>query len=396
MTGSRHDMNYYKDVSPWSLNGEKIMVVTENDHLGLIVSGLDEEKKNIDRNITQCRGSLFTLLGPALSFKCKLSPLVQLHLWRTYSLPVLMSGLSALPIRPRIMKPLQAFHNKILRGFLKQSYNSPVASLFFLCGELPIEARLHLDLLNLFHNIWSNPGTKIYEIVMYIVKMVSESSTTWSYHIRQVCLKYGLPDPINLLQYAAVPRSAWKELVRTRVTAYHEAELRRAARSNSTLEYFNVEALGLNGRAHPILDIHETRDSMKLKAHLKFLTGDILSYQNLSHDRGTDSSCRLCGAQEENTQHIITECRSYADVRERLYPELVNLVASINPTSGILTTSNTSNRLLTQFILDPASLNLPNSHRISFQHPRLHELYCLSRDWCFAIYNRRIKLLKDA
>ena len=170
-------------------------------NLGLIVSGLDEEKKNIDRNITQCRGSLFTLLGPALSFKSKLSPLVQLHIWRTYSLPVLMSGLSALPIRPRIMKPLQAFHNKILRGFLKQSYNSPVASLFFLCGELPIEARLHLDLLNLFHNIWSNPGTKIYEIVMYIVKMDSESSTTWSYryHMRLVCRKYGLPDPINLL-----------------------------------------------------------------------------------------------------------------------------------------------------------------------------------------------------
>ena len=168
-------MNYYKDISPWSLNGEKIVVVTDNDHLGLIVSGLDEEKKNIDQNITQCRGSLFSLLGPALSFKCKLSPLVQLHLWRTYALPVLMSGLSALPIRPRNMKPLQVFHNKILRGFLKQSYHSPVASLFFLCGELPIEARLHLDLLSLFHNIWSNPGTKISDIVKYIMKIHQHS-----------------------------------------------------------------------------------------------------------------------------------------------------------------------------------------------------------------------------
>ena len=72
-------------------------------------------------------------------------------------------------------------------------------------------------------------------------------------------------------------RSAWKTLVKTRIIVYHETELRRSALANSKLEYFNVQVLGLNGRAHPALDIHETRDSPKLKAHLKFLTGDILT-----------------------------------------------------------------------------------------------------------------------
>ena len=37
VTGSRHDINYYyKDISPWSLNGEKIMVVTDNVFLGYL------------------------------------------------------------------------------------------------------------------------------------------------------------------------------------------------------------------------------------------------------------------------------------------------------------------------------------------------------------------------
>ena len=188
---------------------------------------------------------------------------------------------------------------------------------------------------------------------------------------------------------------ARKELVNTRVTAYHEAELRKGARSNRKLEYFNVEAIGLSSRAYPILDINETRPSLKLKAHLKFLIGDILSYENLSHDRGIDPHCRLCGMQVESTQHIITECRRYADIRERLYPELMNLVATIDSSSALLT-GITSNRVIAQFILDPASLNLPNSYRVSIQHPRLHELYCLSRDWCYAIYNRRVQLLKAA
>ena len=112
---------------------------------------MDEEQKNVDNNIAQCRKSLFGLLGPALSYKCKLSPLSQHHLWTVYALPVLLSGLSALPIRPTVMKTLTIFHNKILRGFLKLSKSSPVPALYFLLGELPLEARVHLSTLAFLH-----------------------------------------------------------------------------------------------------------------------------------------------------------------------------------------------------------------------------------------------------
>ena len=336
--------------------------------------------------MTQCRNSLFTLLGPALSYKCKLSPTVQLHLWRTYSLPVLTSGLSALPIRPAVMKTLQIFQNKILRGFLKLSNSSPVPSLYFLCGELPIEARLHLDLLSLFFNIWSNPQTTIFTIVLYIMKMAGEKSTTWSFHLRLICQLYALPDPLELMQQPAMSKSAWKTLVTTRVTAYHEAQLRQIALKNSNLTYLNVQLLGLNGRPHPaILNIAETREAFKLRAHLKFLTGDFLSFSPLSTSGESElPRCRLCAASFECTQHILTECRCTSNVRDRLFPELLNLLADIQPTCDILV-HGIPNSLLTQFILDPTSMNLPNSCRISILHPRLHELYRLSRDWCYAV-----------
>ena len=190
-------------------------------------------------------------------------------------------------------------------------------------------------------------------------------------------------------------RSEWRTLVKTRITVYHETELRRSTMNTSKLEYFNVQVLGLNGKAHPSLDIHETRASPKLKSHLKFLTGDILSYLNISNERGGSPHCRLCPAPCEHTQHILCECTATADIRERLYPELVNLVASIQPQSSLLGKNITSKKLLTQFTLDPASLKLPDTHRISFQHPRLHELYSFSRDWCHAVYNRRANLLKQ-
>ena len=51
VTGSKVDMAFYKDTSPWTINGEKISVVDSNEHLGLKVSGTDEERRNVDENI---------------------------------------------------------------------------------------------------------------------------------------------------------------------------------------------------------------------------------------------------------------------------------------------------------------------------------------------------------
>ena len=126
-----------------------------------------------------------------------------------------------------------------------------------------------------------------------------------------------------------------------------------------------------------------------MKANLKFLTEDIDSYHHMSLDRGVDPSCRLCSAPCEHTQHILTECCSTAEIMERLYPELVNLMSDIQPSS------RQSNHLLTQFIIDPSSMNLPNTHKISSQHPRLNELFRISRHWCFSINTFRTKLLKE-
>jgi hypothetical protein len=62
VTGSKVDMLYYKDINMWSLDGNPLPVTDNNEHLGLIVSGLDEEIKNIDKNIDSARQTLFNLL----------------------------------------------------------------------------------------------------------------------------------------------------------------------------------------------------------------------------------------------------------------------------------------------------------------------------------------------
>ena len=128
-----------------------------------------------------------------------------------------------------------------------------------------------------------------------------------------------------------------------------------------------------------------TQDAKKLRLHLKFLTGDFMSNERLSLDKPTISSaCSLFNAPLDFTSHILVSCRSTADVRSRLWPELMNMVAAVQPMSKILD-PNPPPYLLTQFILDSSSINLPCSIRVPVHNPGISGIYRVARDWCFGI-----------
>ena len=288
-----------------------------------------------------------------------LSPTVQVHLWRTYNLPVLLSGLSAFPIRPPNIKAISIFHNKILRGFLKLSNSSPKPALYFLLGELPVEGRIHIATLMLFHTIWANPDTTVHKMTDYILMMSKENSTTWSNHVRILCKKYGLPCPLLLLQSGqAWSRETWKTLVTTRVTVYIEKELREIAECNSRMNFLNVKLLGLSGQAHPVLQgINTTQDVRKLRTHIKFLAGDFLTAERLAADQPNLSpACKLCQAPLESADRVLVACNSTAEIRQRILPELLTVVLQVKPQSALF--SNPKHPQLSQFILDCSSINL--------------------------------------
>ena len=205
------------------------------------------------------------------------------------------------------MGPINIFYNKILRSFLKISNSSPVPALYFLLGELPIEARLHMDFLSLFFNIWNNPGNTIHKVVQYLLKMADKSSLTWSAHLRILCLKYNLPDPLQLLQGAEIwQKSDWSLLVTNRVTVFHERSLRELAATNSKMQYLNVQVQGLSGTPHPaLMNIYNMQEVKKLRLHIKFLSGDFLTAERQALDNGTNPQCKLCLFPEETVDSTV-------------------------------------------------------------------------------------------
>ena len=375
------------------MNNETVKVTEDNEHLGQIVSGSRQEEKNIDHRLEKGRKNLFSLLGAGFSYKCFLSPVVKLHTYRTYTSPILRSGLSSFSLRSAQIEPLALFQRKTLKSILKLSKTAPTPAIHFLTGELPIEGQLHKDVFSLFYCIWINPDIKMYEIVKYLTQHSTESSRTWSAHIRHLCRKYEMEDPFVSLCKDPPSKSVYKELVATRITAYYEKNLRQAASTNSQMEYLNVSTNGLRGRHHPSLSNMITSREVKLsRPHLKFLSGNYLTYQVKSDQSGGSPHCRICKSDSETSSHVIGVCEGMAGERERMFEELKQL-CKMTKNNIDYNKIISDEKVLCQFILDPASLNLTN--RVSLSDPIISQFYKFAREFCYLIDKTRISLLNN-
>ena len=156
------------------------------------------------------------------------------------------------------------FQIKTLKSFLQLSKTAPTPAIPLLTGELPVEGKIHKDVLSLFYSIWSNPDTKIYSIVKYLTQNCEENSRTWSAHIRHLCRKYNMEDPFMSLCKDPPSRAEYKELVATKIAAFYEKKLSKEALKNSLMSYLNVSTLGLRGRHHPAIMKMVTSREVKL------------------------------------------------------------------------------------------------------------------------------------
>ena len=235
--------------------------------------------------------------------------------------------------------------------------------------------------------------------------MADDKSVTWAVHIRLLCKLYNLQDPLKLLQTEDPwPKSKWKEWCTAKVRSYHEKLWREKALSNSKMTFLNIQLNGLTGRHHPaLMGLTTTRDVEKARTHIKMLSGDYLTYSRLAIDRKSgDPSCRLCRDMspipQDTIVHVLTECRETAETRERIIPEILNELLEINPTHVYLTrplSLHTPDPVLTQFILDCTSFNLPDQYRLDINSKNLTRIFARTRDYCYAVNSSRLKKLKS-
>ena len=121
-------------------------------------------------------------------------------------------------------------------------------------------------------------------------------------------------------------------------------------------------------------NIVKVEDVKKLRLHTKFLVDDFLTYQMKFDQTGQGNPlCKLCRGGNETISHIISVCL-------------------VSKSSIHLQTIVSDPKLMTQFILDPTSINLKERFHIS--DPIVQQLFKLSGEICFGIDSERITKLQ--
>ena len=129
------------------------------------------------------------------------NPCFSLKLATLYATPVLLSGLASLYISKKELDMIDCHYRNTLQCLLRLHKRTPQCVVYFLSGSLPGSALLHLRQLSVFGMICRMPDNILHTHAVNIYSSVTISKVSWFHQIRQICLQYGLPYPLDMLTY---------------------------------------------------------------------------------------------------------------------------------------------------------------------------------------------------
>ena len=176
----------------------------------------------------------------------------------------------------------------------------------------------------------------------------------------------------------------------TLITVHHEKELREAAENNSKMVWLNVKMLGLQGKPHPILqDVTTPHEVRQMRYQVKMLCGDLYTYSLRAQQSGGSPHCRLCQAPYEDLPHVLSTCTETNGPRQVQSEALRTILVNSQSVDENITLTKSitiqeyldlvrDEDLLTQFVVDPTSYNLPSTYRVSIEDKNARAVHVVS------------------
>ena len=381
--------------NPIRIAGENIGLSDEAEHVGILRCSSGGNIPHILNRFTAHRKSLAANLfaGSARSHRGNLVACLKLE--KTYSLPVLLSGLGSLLLSKAEVRMIDQHYSNVLKNLLKTHPGTPKAFVLFLAGSLPGTALVHLRHLSLFSMITRLPNDPLHKRAVYALTSAPPSWRSWFSNIRDICLQYRLPHPLTLLRNP-VTKDQLKKLCKTQVIDYWQRVLRHEVAQLSSLKYFKAQFHSL-ATPHPIIWTPGANPYEVTKAviQLKMLSGRYRTALLTKHWGPNRSGC--CPAPGctdlESLEHLLVVCPYYDQYRaklKRLWLGSINPCLKALVSKALLSSTNE----LVQFILDASVLPQVISNVQTHGKELLHLVFHLTRTWCFTIHRERVKLLK--
>ena len=179
------------------------------------------------------------------------NPAASLRLDKLHSTPVLISGLPALVLSDPELAVVQHHHKVTIERLQRLLPSTPECVVYFLGGSLPLSGILHLRMFSLLGMIARLGRDHILnKHGMEILLSPAPESKSWFLSLRPLAHKYGLPDPLLILQ-SPPSHYHWKSLCKSKVIDWFEKKLRVEASLLPSIPYFNPSFMSLS-TPHPV------------------------------------------------------------------------------------------------------------------------------------------------
>ena len=371
------------------LNGEVVETVESYTHIGVIRHSKPSTNLSlaIEEAIKTARKTAYSLMGAGFHGMNGINPTVGLQLWEVYVKPRLLYGLECLMLRKQDHQKLNQYQRKVLKCIMHLPERTANSGVYLLSGQLPIEADIEKKYLTQLMNILRSEGVEK-ELAWRQLSVKDTKSKSWFIYVSNILSKYNLPSIYDLLENP-VSKLKWRETVKSAVSRFWEAEIKKDGMQKSTLKHLSFDNFRI-GKPHFIWESASLDTLQVKKAGVKanLLTGTYKLQATVSKYQGgtVSARCRMCNSEEENLQHFLLDCSSLTETREKFIASIYQILEKLE----LAVFFKTNKCYFLQLVLDSTHPMLP----LRVQNQETGALLeATTRSLCYALHCKRSALL---
>ena len=397
----RKEVNYATLINPIRVNAAKVDFVECAEHVG-IERSTSGNSVSIFTRFNAHKRALGAVLHAGLARGHRGNPQAGLRIEQLYGIPVLLSGLAPLVLTKTEENMIEQHHKQIILNIQRLLPRTPRSVVFFLGGSLPGTALLHLRQLSIFGMICRLEDDIIHKHAVNIFTSATIAPKSWFIRIRQLCLQYSLPHPIQLLNHP-MKKESYKKLVKSSVINYWELTLRSEAALLSSLNYFKPDYMYLT-TPHPLWTTAGLSPSKIAMATVqarmisgKYPTQSLCSKWSNNEKTGICLLSHECAALglTEDLEHILKTCVALQETRSKLL-KFTETYSTNNPTISTILSElcDQSSPDFCQFLLDCSVLpKLQVFDNKKHRTETFNHLFHVTRTWIYSLHKARLKIL---
>ena len=272
-----------------------------------------------------------------------------------------------------------------------------------LTGLLPFVAYLHLRMLTLLGQVCRlNEGNNILaRQARTVFSTTSPSSKSWFWQLRDICILYNLPHPLEFLELK-YSKTIFKKLTKLAVITYYTNKFKTDAANLRSLKYFKFDKIGIRS-VHPIFATCGTNpyEIEKAVVQSRLLSGMYKFERRKRHFTNTnnpDGICSLHLCQEEDSRHFgdiesfFLGCPSLGKARQEFATFLNNYLVSYPDIADLIQDCISSDPV--QFYLDASTMGAV-LYQVQVKGTYiLNLIFKVTRHHCFLLHKLRSELLE--